>query len=89
MTMTKKLMKPAIDFKFKLITWLLHLAGLVLCFFALSWIQSQLTALSNEWISHIFIVFGALYLSAVTMRIYNAAHPAPRLLQQHFGTNNE
>lgn len=64
-------MKSSVQFKFQLMAWLIHFAGVVFAFIALHWIQGWLTWFSNEWISGAFIVFGALYLSAVTMRIYN------------------
>tara|TARA_R110001592_G_scaffold363387_1_gene686824 strand:+ start:12022 stop:12273 length:252 start_codon:yes stop_codon:yes gene_type:complete len=79
-------MKPSsVEFKFQLLAWIMHIAGLVLAFWGVDWIQTQLVIISNDWISKLFAALCVLYLAAVTLRIYNGTHPAPKLLQQYFG----
>lgn len=78
-----------VKLKYKLITWAIHFLGVLFALWAIKWMQTKLSLLTFDWVSTGFVFLAVLYLSAITMRILNGAHPAPAALQQHFEKNHE
>lgn len=82
--------REIVKFKYKLITWAIHLLGVLFALWAIKWMQLKLSLLTTfDWVSTGFVVLAVLYLAAITMRIFNGAHPAPAAIQQHFEKNHE